>query len=503
MKEIKLDIGCGLKKRAGFIGIDKHHLPRVDIVSDLEKAKLPFPTNSVDKVVASHIFEHIRNYAPLVEELWRVMKPGAVLHVKVPNYKSENTHTDPTNARMFTLKSFDFFDKNKQSFKEYGWRTTHARFNIIDRKETKTELSFDLQASKNRILMVGPPSSIHTQRLYNSLNEYGYRIDVAARRLKGIATISLGDFADKEKSISEMPNVIRDLLKEERYDVVHAHYGTRYGHVLTAVPSGVKRVLSVWGEDVLDEALHSVHLRERLLQGINSSDYIITTSMHMKETMMNDYGISESKFWIIPLGHGPIFKDKAVGEDFYTKIGLSYNIPIITSARVCRPQNNIDRIIEAFIKTDLNVQLIVLTGNLSDLNYVHMLKEKSAHDKRVIYLNTLNEKDLSMVYNISEAILSIPYIDQLSTTILEALACGTPVICSNISVYHERIIQEKNGLFINSDDAEQLINALKYFSDKTRKYTMSAYAKESVRNDSWEENIKTLLRLYDNPQHNK
>ena len=76
--EILLDIGCGPNKRSQkHIGIDQVYLPAVDIVANLEEANLPFKTNTVDGIVASHVLEHIHNFYGLMEELWRVMKPRA------------------------------------------------------------------------------------------------------------------------------------------------------------------------------------------------------------------------------------------------------------------------------------------------------------------------------------------------------------------------------------------------------------------------------------------
>lgn len=503
-REIKIDIGCGIRKSGHeYIGIDKVNLPGVDIVLDLENGLLPFSTNSVDEVVAFHILEHIHNYIPLLEEIWRILKPGASLMVKVPNYKHSSAYSDPTHIRFFTTQSFNFFDKTKVLFKESGWYLSHIRFTIIDRIENTREITFHLKTQKHNILFISPPTSIHTLRWYNSLVNYGYNIDIAARKMKGIANFGIGtsDDNDRFKKFEGMSNNLIELLKKKSYDVIHAHFGTCYGHLLNNdFANKVKKVLSVWGEDVLEDSFKNKKLRYRLLQGLSSTNIITVTSQHMKDTLVEKFNIPINNIWLIPWGYSNIFYNKIVNRKVYDNYKLSPEIPIITSGRVCRPQNNIENIVDAFLNSNIRAQLVILTGELSDPNYVKHLKNKTFKDSRIKFLNTLKEKELVNIYNMSEAIISIPYFDQLSTTIIESLVCGTPVICSDIPVYHERIVSKKNGLFINPDDKKELINAIKYFTDKSKKNVMSSYAIDSVKEDSWEKNVKKLMILYDAPE---
>ena len=59
-----------------------------DLQIDLEKVgekRLPYPDNSVELTLCSHILEHLHNFPDLMNELHRVTKPGGVLTVFVPN----------------------------------------------------------------------------------------------------------------------------------------------------------------------------------------------------------------------------------------------------------------------------------------------------------------------------------------------------------------------------------------------------------------------------------
>ena len=59
MESILLDLGCGMRKKDGYIGIDHKEYDGVDIVLDLRKGELPFEDNSVEAIYASHFLEHL------------------------------------------------------------------------------------------------------------------------------------------------------------------------------------------------------------------------------------------------------------------------------------------------------------------------------------------------------------------------------------------------------------------------------------------------------------
>jgi ubiquinone/menaquinone biosynthesis C-methylase UbiE len=108
----KINVGCGTKTYADHINIDKLSLPGVDLVCDLEKAKLPFKKESINEIRCEHILEHIRNLVPLLEEFWRISKKNAIIKVSAPYYRYEGAYRDPTHVRFFTEHSFDYFQDN-------------------------------------------------------------------------------------------------------------------------------------------------------------------------------------------------------------------------------------------------------------------------------------------------------------------------------------------------------------------------------------------------------
>lgn len=107
-----LDVGCGPKKRAGFIGVDRYPAPCVDVVCDLEHGILPFADETFHVVYTNHVLEHVGNLDKVLADISRVMKKGAKLQIGVPYAGDLRAFQDPTHVRFFTLKTFEYFVRN-------------------------------------------------------------------------------------------------------------------------------------------------------------------------------------------------------------------------------------------------------------------------------------------------------------------------------------------------------------------------------------------------------
>ena len=121
----KLNLGCGHDTRNGWINLDAVDLPGVDVVADLSlcaTTPLPFEDDSIDEFLLSHLLEHIAEPLPLMQELWRIAKPGAVMQVRVPHGAHDSAWTDPTHVRPYFARSFGYFSQPWYWRADYGYR---------------------------------------------------------------------------------------------------------------------------------------------------------------------------------------------------------------------------------------------------------------------------------------------------------------------------------------------------------------------------------------------
>lgn len=103
---LRLNLGCGMRARPGFYGVDQVALPGIDILADLNEPLSAIPDDSVEEVFCRHTLEHIHRFLELMAELHRVARPDARIHIIVPHFSNPYGYSDPTHVRFFGVYSF-------------------------------------------------------------------------------------------------------------------------------------------------------------------------------------------------------------------------------------------------------------------------------------------------------------------------------------------------------------------------------------------------------------
>ena len=122
---MKLELGCGLKTDPEVFGIDIRPLPGVDLVWDLEQVPLPLPDACCTEIVSSHVLEHIRNLIPLMNDCYRLLKPGGLFRAVVPQACDSRgdwhaaAFQDPTHVRFFVPATWSYFIADRAPYR-YG-----------------------------------------------------------------------------------------------------------------------------------------------------------------------------------------------------------------------------------------------------------------------------------------------------------------------------------------------------------------------------------------------
>ena len=106
---IKINIGCGLDIKENYINYDLTPLHPSVLKLDLENMMIPHEDNSVDKIIAQDVLEHIFDLSKVMKEFYRVLKPGGKVYIRVPHFTYHCAYEDPTHCRRFSSESFKYF----------------------------------------------------------------------------------------------------------------------------------------------------------------------------------------------------------------------------------------------------------------------------------------------------------------------------------------------------------------------------------------------------------
>lgn len=120
-----LNLGAGNRIIEGAINHDIiKHRPEINVVWDLNNTPWPWKDNEFDRVDATAVLEHLK--LTLIEscnEIWRILKPGGQLVLKIPIVSSPTIHDDPTHRWFWSERCIEYLDPTTAHGKNYEFYT--------------------------------------------------------------------------------------------------------------------------------------------------------------------------------------------------------------------------------------------------------------------------------------------------------------------------------------------------------------------------------------------
>ena len=196
---------------------------------------------------------------------------------------------------------------------------------------------------------------------------------------------------------------------------------------------------------------------------IESCAGIITVSNFSKQDIANEFNFPTERIFVTPLAaekiYTPLNKKKCL-RILKEKYKINNNFILYVGG--FSPRKNIIGLIEAFSlipKYNLNKTKLVITGKkgISYDKYKKRTEELNIQDK-VIFTDFIALEDLPIFYNAAEMLVYPSFYEGFGLPPLEAMACGTPVIASNVTSLPEVCFD--SAILINPYDVKDLSNSM-------------------------------------------
>ena len=109
-------------------GVDINPASGANVIHDLDVLPYPFKSSTADEIYLDNVLEHLANVVATLEEIHRIGKPGGLVRIDVPYFRSRWAAVDPTHRHAFAVDSLGYFDPAHVFFSQY--RYSAARFSI-------------------------------------------------------------------------------------------------------------------------------------------------------------------------------------------------------------------------------------------------------------------------------------------------------------------------------------------------------------------------------------
>ncbi|EHJ02058.1 glycosyl transferase group 1 [Clostridium sp. DL-VIII] len=356
-----------------------------------------------------------------------------------------------------------------------------------------------------KICYLADINSAHTHKWLNYFIHKGYDIHVISLgkgEYEGVTVHSLDvqdnvmkRSSDKNKLLEYLKKIkrVRALIKEINPDILHAHYASSYG-LFGAIAKYHPYIISVWGADIYDFPVKSPIHKFIIKHNLKKADYILSTSNVMKiETQkytnkpieVTPFGVDINKF--IP---NKIEKEELVIGTIKTleeKYGIQY---LIKAFKEVKDRNK-----------DLNLKLRI-GGKGSQEGYLKELSKELNVTEDVSFLGFVKPNDVIKEFQNFDLAVFPSTLDSESFGVaaVEAEACGTPVVVTDVGGLMESTKPNVTSLVAKKKSVEDLADKIEMLvRNKELMKSMGKSARKFVEeNYNIEDNFKHVDEIYKN-----
>lgn len=384
--------------------------------------------------------------------------------------------------------------------------------------------------------------NVYVRELTTQLDRRGIAVDVFTRSQEPGTPVVHGILGDRSRVIHvpagpEVPynkNKVYDHLPEFvegvkrraiqenlQYDVIHSHYWL----------SGLvaRNLQCIWRGTPIVQMFHTLGKMKNLVaqtqaeqetslrvqsegEIMHFADKLIAATPIEKDQLISLYGAEANKIEIIPPGVN-LNRFKLLPKDeARNKIGVAPDHKMILFVGRIQPLKGIDTLIRsiALVRRDQpslteKLCISIIGGNpggeaddeQTEFQRLNALKEELGLGDLVTFLGAKDQDTLVNYYSAAEVVVMPSHYESFGMVALEAMACGTPVIASDVGGLTYVVEDNFNGYLVPSQDytamAEKITLLLRYPSLRDH---LGEQARRWVERFSWSIIADDILRVY-------
>jgi glycosyltransferase involved in cell wall biosynthesis len=299
-----------------------------------------------------------------------------------------------------------------------------------------------------------------------------------------------------ESARLRLPVVVPALTVRDRLSVLHSQY-------VIPLFSSTPNVVTI--HDILFEShpdlfegAFSERSKALIRRSARRAEIVLTVSEFSRRALIEHYGLPSGKVRVTPNGvDRRVFRPIADDPHGARKRHGLEGAFVLAVGRI-EPRKNLVRLMRAFSRARERLSggvRLVIAGQ-EDFRSRDVLQEATRHPQgSIVFLGAVPDEDLPALYNLAEAVAYPSLVEGFGIPILEAMACGTPVLASPRGALPE--VGGDAVLWAEPEDEEALARGLeRILTDSELRERLRAAGPPRARLFDWDETAKRTLEAY-------
>ena len=241
------------------------------------------------------------------------------------------------------------------------------------------------------------------------------------------------------------------------------------------------------------------YYNDQIERAVRAADHISADSTTTKDDLARLLGVQPDKVTVVLLAPDPMYRrlDESACASILARHQLERGFILFTGT--LEPRKNVAGLLTAYralCDRQPSTPPLVLAGRrgwLYDEIFAHITALKLA--SRVRFVENLPDKELVALYNAAALLVLPSFYEGFGLPVLEAQACGAPVVCSERGSLPE--IAGDAALLVNPDDLDGLASAMeRTLKDESLRAQLRARGLANVKRFSWEKTARETLDIY-------
>ena len=293
---------------------------------------------------------------------------------------------------------------------------------------------------------------------------------------------------------------IKKMIKKIHPDIFHAHYVSHYG-IYGALTNFTPFVVTAWGSDILIDPKKSIITKYFVKYALKKADLITADSVSLIKAIRR-LGVDGEKIKLII--HGVdlrLFHPVEDNEIYKKELHIPEDYQIVISTRNLKPVYDIGTLIKAIpyvINKYPNTYFLIIGEGILK----HQLEEmvyKLGVAKNVRFVGLVPNRKIPTFLKASDIYVSTSLSDTRSVSMLEAMACGLPIVTTDLEANKECIKNGIGGYLIPKKNYKVLAEKIIYLlgNKDIRKRFGVINRKYVEREGNYEKEMRKMEKLYE------